>query len=129
MICPLVEESDQIEAKAATEEWERLLTAADLGCVRADDMGHRRFLHEDPHAKAVGLMVPTHSRAFADLAPGGKYWRHAPVVRFSDTPCEEGKPYLGLGEHTRPVLRELGYDDAAIARLRAANAIGLTRRR
>lgn len=107
------------------EEWERLLAAADLGCVQADAMGHRRFLHEDPHARAVGMMVPTASRAFAQLAPGGKYWRHAPVVKFSATPCEEGKPYLGLAEHTRPVLRELGYDDAAIARLHAADVIRL----
>jgi len=106
------------------DDWEQVLTAADLGCVRADGMGHRRFLHEDPHAIAVGLMTPTHSRAFADQAPGGKYWRHAPVVKFSETPCELGKPYLGLGEHTLQVLEELGCDEAEIARLKAANIIG-----
>jgi crotonobetainyl-CoA:carnitine CoA-transferase CaiB-like acyl-CoA transferase len=105
--------------------WEQLLTSVGLGCVRADGMGHRRFLHEDPHAKAVGLMAPTRSRAFAEQAPDGQYWRHAPVVKFSETPCEAGKPYLGLGEHTRPVLQELGYDEAAIGRLSAAQVIGL----
>lgn len=118
---------EQLEPVLRTRDadhWEQLLTAADLGCVRADGMGHRRFLHEDPHAKAVGLMTPAQSRAFADQAPGGRYWRHAPVVRFSETPCEAGKPYLGLGEHTRQVLRELGCDEAEIARLRAANVIG-----
>jgi crotonobetainyl-CoA:carnitine CoA-transferase CaiB-like acyl-CoA transferase len=107
------------------EEWEQFLTAADLGCVRADATGHRRFLYEDPHAKAIGFMVPTQSRAFVNQAPGGQYWRHAPVVKFSETPCEPGKPYLGLGEHTRGVLRELGYGDAAIARFKEANVIGL----
>jgi crotonobetainyl-CoA:carnitine CoA-transferase CaiB-like acyl-CoA transferase len=107
------------------EEWEQVLTAADLGCARADAMGHRRFLYEDAQAQAVGFMVPTQSRAFVDQAPGGRYWRHAPVVKFSETPCESGKPYLGLGEHTRAVLRELGYDDAAIARFKEANVIGL----
>jgi crotonobetainyl-CoA:carnitine CoA-transferase CaiB-like acyl-CoA transferase len=107
------------------EEWEQLLTAADLGCVRADAMGHRRFLHEDPHARAIGFMVPTQSRAFVDQAPRGRYWRHAPVVKFSETPCEEGKPYLGMGEHTREVLREFGYDNAAMARLKETNVIGL----
>jgi crotonobetainyl-CoA:carnitine CoA-transferase CaiB-like acyl-CoA transferase len=121
----LGEELERLFKTRGAEEWERLLTAADLGCVQADGLGHRRFLYEDPHAQAVGLMVPTRSRAFADLAPGGKYWRHAPVVTFAETPCEEGRPYLGLGEHTRPVLRELGYDDATIARLKAAKAIGL----
>ena len=109
----------------SAEEWESLLSAADLGCVRADGLGHRRFLHEDPHAKAIGFMVPTHSRAFADQAPGGRYWRHAPVAKFSETPCEAGKPYLGLAEHTRQVLLELGYDNAAIARLSETHVIGL----
>ncbi|CAN7381020.1 CoA transferase [Phenylobacterium sp. LjRoot225] len=121
----LGEQLEPLFRTRSADHWEQLLTTADLGCVRADGLGHRRFLHEDPHAKAVGLMVPTQSRAFADQAPGGRYWRHAPVVRFSETPCEAGKPYLGLGEHTRQVLREFGCDAAEIARLNAANVIGL----
>jgi crotonobetainyl-CoA:carnitine CoA-transferase CaiB-like acyl-CoA transferase len=115
----------QIFRSRSANEWESLLTAADLGCVRADAVGHRRFLHEDAHATAIGFMVQTKSRAFVDRAPGGAYWRHAPVVKFSETPCEAGKPYEGLGEHTRPVLRELGYDSLAIERLRDAKVIGL----
>ena len=67
------------------------------------------------------------SRAFADQAPDGRYWRHAPVVKFSETPCEAGKPYCGLGEHTRAVLEELGYDEATIERLEAKKVIGLGR--
>ena len=46
-------------------------------------------------------------------------------MQFADTPCEAGKPYLGLWVHTRQVLEELGYDEAAIARLKDAGAIGL----
>jgi crotonobetainyl-CoA:carnitine CoA-transferase CaiB-like acyl-CoA transferase len=107
--------------------WEALLTAADIGCVRADGPGHVRFLHEDPHTQAIGFMTPTSSRAFLDRAPEGKYWRHAPLVKFSETPCEAGKPYEGLGVHTRTVLQELGYDDAAIERLEASKAIGVGR--
>jgi crotonobetainyl-CoA:carnitine CoA-transferase CaiB-like acyl-CoA transferase len=108
------------------EEWELLLTAANLACVRADGLGHRRFLYEDAHTRATGFMVPAHSRAFADQAPDGRYWRHAPVVKFSETPCEAGKPYCGLGEHTREVLQEFGYDGAAIERFKEANVIGLS---
>jgi formyl-CoA transferase len=33
-------------------------------------------------------------------------------------------PAPGVGEHTEEVLRAAGYDDAAIARLRAAGALG-----
>jgi crotonobetainyl-CoA:carnitine CoA-transferase CaiB-like acyl-CoA transferase len=47
------------------------------------------------------------------------------VVKFSETPCEAGKPYCGLGEHTRALLQEFGYDDATIARFREARVIGL----
>jgi crotonobetainyl-CoA:carnitine CoA-transferase CaiB-like acyl-CoA transferase len=106
-------------------EWEALLTAADIGCVRADGPGHVRFLHEDPHTQAIGFMTPTRSRAFLDRAPEGRYWRHAPPVKFSETPCEPGKPYEALGVHTRSVLVELGYDEATIKRLEADKVIGL----
>ena len=121
----LGDELERVFRTRAAEEWERILTNAGVGCVRADGPGHRRFLHEDPHTRAIGFMTPTRSEAFVDQAPGGRYWRHAPVVTFSETPCETGKPYCGLATHTRAVLLELGYDDAAIERLRAANAIGL----
>jgi crotonobetainyl-CoA:carnitine CoA-transferase CaiB-like acyl-CoA transferase len=108
-------------------DWEAFLTAADVGCVRADGPGHVRFLHEDPHTQAIGFMTPTRSRAFLDKAPDGRYWRHAPLVKFSETPCEAGKPYEGLGSHTYSVLQELGYDRAAIRRLAAEQVIGLDR--
>ena len=65
----------------------------------------------------MGFMVETRSPEFADKAPDGRYWRHAPVVKFSDTPCEAGKPYEGAATHTREVLRRLGYDDGAIDKL------------
>jgi crotonobetainyl-CoA:carnitine CoA-transferase CaiB-like acyl-CoA transferase len=111
-----------------SKEWETFLTAADVGCVRADGPGHVRFLHEDPHTRAIGFMTPTRSRAFLDQAPEGKYWRHAPPVKFSETSCEAGKPYEGLGAHTRSVLEELGYDNATIERLEARKVIGLADR-
>ena len=105
--------------------WERVLTEADIGCVRADGPSHVRFLHEDPQSKAIGFMTETQSDAFLELAPGGRYWRHAPIVKFSDTPCEAGKPYDGLGSHTASVLAELGYDAPAIERLADAKIVRL----
>jgi crotonobetainyl-CoA:carnitine CoA-transferase CaiB-like acyl-CoA transferase len=73
----------------------------------------------------MGFMVPTQSKAFEDQGAGGRYWRHAPVVKFSETPCVSGKPYLGRGEHTREVIQELGYSERDIERLRQAGVIGL----
>jgi crotonobetainyl-CoA:carnitine CoA-transferase CaiB-like acyl-CoA transferase len=109
----------------SAEDWESLLTAADLGCVKADGLGHRRFLHEDPHTTQIGFMALAQSRAFADQAPNGKYWRHAPVANFSKTPCEAGKSYGGLGEHTQQVLQELGYNRSMMESLREAKVIGM----
>jgi crotonobetainyl-CoA:carnitine CoA-transferase CaiB-like acyl-CoA transferase len=46
-------------------------------------------------------------------------------VKFSETPCEAGKPYEALGVHTRSVLMELGYREETIKRLEANKVIGL----
>ncbi|MDE2303576.1 MAG: CoA transferase [Sphingomonadales bacterium] len=107
------------------DAWEAELLARDIGCVRADAASHVRFLHSDPQAKAMGFMVMTQSPEFADKAPHGRYWRHAPVVKFSATPCEAGKPYEGPATHTREVLGALGYDEAALANLAKAGVIAL----
>ncbi len=118
-------ELDVLFRSATADAWEQRLTAADIGCVRADRSSHVRFLHEDPQPQAIGFMTLTQSQAFRELSPGGRYWRHAPVVRFSETPCEAGKAYDGLGSHTHTLLRDLGYDDPAIARLREAGVVRL----
>jgi crotonobetainyl-CoA:carnitine CoA-transferase CaiB-like acyl-CoA transferase len=107
------------------QEWEQRLTAGDIGCVRADGPSHVRYLHQDPQPRAIGFMTLTRSREFLAHAPDGRYWRHGPVVRFSATPCEAGKPYDGLGSHTRSVLSELGFDETKIDRLAQQGAIGL----
>ena len=66
-------------------------------------------------------MVMMQRPEFVDKAPGGRYWRYAPEVKFSETPCEAGKPYEGPATHTRRV----GYDDATLARLADAEVIAL----
>ncbi len=98
-------------------EWESSLLAAGVGCVVADAMSEFAFLYRDAQAQAVGMMATTWHRRF-----GGTYWRHAPVVRFSATPGQIGA-FCETGEHTRAILAELGYDEAAIAQLKEAEVI------
>ena len=112
----------------SADDWEAFLLERDVGCARADAASHVRFLHSDPQARAMGFMVMTQSPEFADKSPQGRYWRHAPVVRFSETPCEEGKSYQGPAAHTLSILRGLGYGEAAIDHLVAQKVIGVARR-
>jgi crotonobetainyl-CoA:carnitine CoA-transferase CaiB-like acyl-CoA transferase len=44
-------------------------------------------------------------------------------VNFEKSSCAAQRPAPLLGQHTDEVLRELGYDDAQIAELRAARVI------
>jgi crotonobetainyl-CoA:carnitine CoA-transferase CaiB-like acyl-CoA transferase len=120
----LATELEGIFRQDSAANWEARLTDAGVGCVQADGAGHRRFLHTDPHLRAMRFMVPTAHPMFASQAPGGRYWRHRPVVQFSRTPCEEGKPYVALGEHTRQILAEFGYSETEIAGLSADDIVG-----
>ena len=99
-------------------QWESSLLAAGVGCVTADAMSHFAFLFRDPQALANGTMVETEHPSF-----GGRYWRHAPMLRFSDTPGE-ARPHCELGEHTRGILHELGYDQSEMTALRQADVVG-----
>jgi crotonobetainyl-CoA:carnitine CoA-transferase CaiB-like acyl-CoA transferase len=44
-------------------------------------------------------------------------------IRFSDTPAPDAGPPPLLGQHTRSVLREAGYDDDEIADLHGRGVI------
>ncbi len=118
-------ELDSIFHSRTADEWEAMLLPQGIACVRADKASHVRFLHSDPQPAAMGFMIMTQSAEFADQAPDGRYWRHAPVVKFSNTPCEPGKPYEGPATHTREVLHGLGFDDDALERLAERKVIAL----
>lgn len=98
-------------------EWEADMLRADVGCVMADAMSHFAFLHRDAQARAAGMVVATRHSSF-----GGGYWRHAPLLGFSRTPGHAGA-FCELGEHTRSLLDELGYDDDAMTDLRDAGVV------
>ena len=53
----------------------------------------------------------------------GKYWRYGPVVTLSETPTRVGPGPL-RGQHTRSILKELGYTEERIEELRERGAAG-----
>ena len=83
----------------------------------ADGMSHFAFLYKDLQAQADELMVQTEHPSL-----GGRYWRYAPVIRFSDTPGQV-LPYCDKGEHTKPILSGLGLSEGEIARLRGDDVV------
>jgi crotonobetainyl-CoA:carnitine CoA-transferase CaiB-like acyl-CoA transferase len=72
----------------------------------------------DPQAEAAGALVDVPARG------GGTTRTIASPVGFAGEPLRLRGPAPLLGEHTDEVLRELGVDDATLARLREAGVAG-----
>lgn len=72
----------------------------------------------DPHAVGRGI--------FEELPDAELGWvqMHAPVPRLSATPADYRRPAPRVGENTTDVLREFGFDEAAITALREAKVVG-----
>ena len=94
--------------KRDAAEWERMLTALDVACVEVREQEIGSFFDQEPFLVEAGFW-----REVSHPALQGPYWRHGPVWTFSLTPGTVG-PMNYLGEHTQPVLRELGYSDAVM---------------
>ena len=103
----LVEELAAVFVTEDPMHWEHLLSAADVACVKAEDRGMYFFFNEDPHVRENGVLTQVEAPRF------GEFWRYSPVVDFSETSSKAGPGPL-KGQHTRPILRELGYTDAQI---------------
>jgi crotonobetainyl-CoA:carnitine CoA-transferase CaiB-like acyl-CoA transferase len=103
----LIAEIANIFAGRDAAEWEDLLLKADIGCVRADEALEGEFYADHPHAKANALSVEV------DHPTVGKHLRYGGLVEFSLTPGRY-KASAQIGQHTKPLLREIGYDDHQI---------------
>lgn len=53
----------------------------------------------------------------------GRVRQFGNLITFSDTPGKPGRPAPMLGQHTREILAELGYDEAAIEGFRARGIV------
>ena len=103
-------------ARKPALEWESIMTSVDVGCVQTEDRGMYHFFSEDPHVEENGLRVDVEHPRF------GPMWRYAPILDFSHTKCVAGAGIL-RGQHTIPILKELGYTESEIHDMRAKKAL------
>lgn len=106
----LIDEISEILAEGSASEWEGLLLNADVGCVRADEALEGDFYADHPHAKENALSVEVEHPYI------GKYLRYGGLVEFSLTPGLY-RTSIQVGQHTKPLLREMGYDAGEIEEL------------
>ncbi len=95
-------------------EWQQLLTGGDVPCVEVFEADTGQFFLSAPWVKDAGFFVES------EHPSTGPYWRYGPTVTLSRSPSAPG-PMIYIGEHTRALLSELGYDENAIAEMEAAN--------
>lgn len=103
-------------ASRGKDEWERDLTAADVGCVAVTTEPMESLMMSAGFGRASGYVADTTHPTFRD------HPRLAPYVRFSRS-TTQAKGGVLCGEQTDAVLSELGYSDAQIADLRARKIV------
>jgi len=107
---------EQLEARfrqAPTAHWLQRLEAA--GCPAGPVLSITEML-EHPQARARDMVPTVHHSRLGEVATIGL------PVKLSRTPGRVQHAAPLLGEHTRAVLAQAGYDDAEIERLIAAGA-------
>ena len=95
-------------------EWLAALTAAGVPCGAVRDV---------PEVMADPQVLARHMIEVVEHVAAGPLKVLGVPIKMSDTPGAVRTAPPALGQHTTAVLRELGYDADAIARLRAAGAI------
>ncbi len=130
-LCRLLGREDFIESQRAEGEVreERLRVFREIFRAKTRDEWVEELMHRDtcvapvysldeipvdPHLRARGSIVD------AEDSEGGKKTQVGMLFKLSETPGEIRRPPPGIGADTGTVLRELGYDEAAIEAMAAA---------
>jgi len=98
----------------STADWLAELEPKGVFCARINTLEEAI---EDPQLNANGMVIEI------EHAPAGKLRLPGTPVRLHGTPPVARKPAPDLGAHTVELLRELGYDEAALGALRQDGAI------
>jgi crotonobetainyl-CoA:carnitine CoA-transferase CaiB-like acyl-CoA transferase len=97
-------------------DWETFLQANHVAAARVRKLAEAA---RDPHLAARGYFQPVR-------VPGIEGEMHLPLTpfRMQDGGARIDRPPARMGEHTDEVLREIGFDTAAIEGFRKAGAFG-----
>ena len=74
------------------------------------------FFDNDEHVRENGFTTVVEHKRF------GKFWRYSPILNFSKTPSKAAGGIL-RGEHTMPILKDLGYTEDEIHALKAKGVL------
>jgi len=99
------------------QAWLQSLRASRVPCEIAEETGHVEKILSDPQALKRGRIVEYEHPVYGRLRQTGH------LIRFSRTPSRIDRPPPLCGQHTREVMRELGFNDEQIAALEEQGVI------
>ncbi len=112
----LWERFEPVFRERSAQEWFTVLDGRGVPCEIADG-GFSRRVHDDPEMQELGLVVKQEHPKL------GRFEHFGTTIDFSDTPTRVCGPPPLVGQHTREIMREYGYDDDEIDKLIAASAV------
>jgi formyl-CoA transferase len=109
--------AERIEARMKEQTVAEVVAALEAVDVPVGRVATLADVFSDPQTEHLGLRLPVRHPKAGEISVTGFPWK------LSETPAEVRLPPPLLGEHTDAVLRELGYGDEEVARLRADGAL------